>query len=955
MKTRTYLSYPSKSIKKANTIHWISKAFFTAISLLLFSFLSISANAQCTGTNIIQDPTEFEWKFHPESPTNPEPYYSGVLEVGEVTLNLNNGETFKTRAYRQKGGSYSVPGPTFKMSPGNKYILRLHNLLPYTEKEQAHNVFKDPDIVNIHTHGLHISGESPGDDVTRAFEGGRGGDFVWDIPADHMGGTYWYHAHHHGSTYLQVSGGMFGMIVIDDTNDNIPSSVAAMEERLLQFGLLDPSAAGTGGDTLMGGSLSSNTWTTNGVVNGTLCMPPNTWQHFRVSIADRGSMLREFGFGPECEVKLLSRDGVWRTVAPKDLSLNALLLTGASRADFAVRTSANSTITMGGTVIANINVNGPADGSAHPFDVDGVSQWSASRPSYLRDLRNETNINFESVSMGARTVNGSKFDHMNPTFELEPTHVQEWSLSGNVRHPFHLHIYHVQALSDDRDFEAGEYYDVVASSTDIRFDLNDATSSPYFGRTIMHCHVLQHEDQGAMGWLKVINGGTAAPTFPANSDIVIPYSDYYVLEADPPGNPTGLGAIAVSSAIIDLAWTDNSTDEDGFNVERSTDGINFIFVGTTGANTTSYSDPGLEATTEYYYRVSAFNAAGTSSPTNIANATTLTPPQPPAAPSGLSAISISSSAIDLSWNDQSVNEDNFNIERSADGINFSTLITLGPDITSYSDNGLTASTIYYYRINASNGGGTSDFSNVASATTDPSSERIINVENIVVTRNPINGNRFEGEATVSIFDNTSSPVSGAAVSVSWTGPNSGTSDGITNGSGEVTFATNGKKNPSGEWCFTITDVSLAGAVYNAEANVITVACESGPQSLKANKGESDESLRTNSFNIQEKVKEEFSDKVNEEAVMNHGARFLAVFPNPAQNHAQILFELPETTRASIEIYSLVGDLIAIIADKQFNAGQNLIYLETEQMHGGSYIIMLRVKQKIETKRLTIIR
>ena len=60
------------------------------------------------------------------------------------------------------------------------------------EKASVHNVFKDANIANIHTHGLHISGESPGDDVTRAFEGGFGGDFVYDIPADHMGGTFWY-------------------------------------------------------------------------------------------------------------------------------------------------------------------------------------------------------------------------------------------------------------------------------------------------------------------------------------------------------------------------------------------------------------------------------------------------------------------------------------------------------------------------------------------------------------------------------------------------------------------------------------------------------------------------------------------------------------------------------------------------------------------------------------------
>ena len=392
------------------------------LSLLgFFSFLLFNnsiVNAQCSGSNIITDPVDFQWTFHPASATNPEAYYSGTMEVGETTITFNNGETLTTRAYRQQGGTYSIPGPTLRMAPGNKYVLSLHNLLPYEPKSMQMNVYKDPNVVNLHTHGLHISGESPGDDVHRSFEGGRGGDFVYDIPADHMGGTFWYHAHHHGATTLQVSGGMMGMIVIDDSNDNIPAPVAAMEEKLLQMAKIDPTVDGLGGDQLISGTMSGVRWTVNGKIGGQICMPPNTWQHWRVSVADPMAMLRDVSFGPECDVMVLSRDGVWRTVAPLDLTSNTLKLTGASRADFAIRASANSTVTMGNMTIATINVTGTADPAPHPFDVDGVSQWSANRPSYLRDLRNATVGNTESISMGARTVNGSKFDHMVPSKKI---------------------------------------------------------------------------------------------------------------------------------------------------------------------------------------------------------------------------------------------------------------------------------------------------------------------------------------------------------------------------------------------------------------------------------------------------------------------------------------------------------------------------------------------------------
>ena len=132
----------------------MSKCFFVLGVFLSQSFISLS---QCTGNFIIEDPEDFHWTYHPVSATNPEAYYSGTMEVGDTTFTFNNGETLTTRAYKQKGYAYSIPGPTLRMTPGNKYVLSLHNLLPYEAKSMQMNVYKDPNIVNLHTHGLHIS------------------------------------------------------------------------------------------------------------------------------------------------------------------------------------------------------------------------------------------------------------------------------------------------------------------------------------------------------------------------------------------------------------------------------------------------------------------------------------------------------------------------------------------------------------------------------------------------------------------------------------------------------------------------------------------------------------------------------------------------------------------------------------------------------------------------------
>lgn len=621
--------------------------------LLFAAFMApalVSYASTCPTSNEISAPPVFQWTFHPASGNNPEAYYSGTLEYGEVTLDIG-GETLNTRAYRQAGGSYSIPGPTMNMQPGNKYVLRYKNLLPYQVPDPDHNVLKDANISNLHTHGLHISGESPGDDVTRFFEGGFGGDFVYDIPVDHMGGTFWYHAHHHGSTFLQVSTGGFGLIVVDDSGDGIPNEVAAMTEREMVIGFLDPDNDGVSGDTIVSGSLGP-TWTVNGAVNGNMCVPVDEWQHWRLLLADADSRPKDVSVNGQCEMQLMARDGVWRTTAPRAIANNTINLTGASRADIAVRCSGDATISVANTVVANIFADGA--GNMGPSPYENGQPWSLDRPGYLRDLRDETPDNTETVRMGARTINGSKFDHDIPTFSLNADGLQSWGLNGARNHPFHLHVYHVQMDGACGEFEDGEYYDVVADNCNLLFDLDTRSSTIYAGRTIMHCHILEHEDQGAMGWLEVL-GSTQqgvpepipAPTFPLDGDASPPFSEYYSLDAPPqtpPTAPSSLAATTVSSSEIDLQWTDNSLDESDFEIERSPGGENnFVNIGSVSKDATTYSDSGLTADSTYDYRVRAVNGGGPSGYSNTATATT--DPATPGASLVLASLVVSTDGV----------------------------------------------------------------------------------------------------------------------------------------------------------------------------------------------------------------------------------------------------------------------------------------------------------------------
>jgi hypothetical protein len=196
-------------------------------------------------------------------------------------------------------------------------------------------------------------------------------------------------------------------------------------------------------------------------------------------------------------------------------------------------------------------------------------------------------------------------------------------------------------------------------------------------------------------------GSDSAPTPPAVS---------------PPSAPTGLSAAAASDTRIDLSWSDNATNEDGFRIERSPNGTtDWSEIGTTGPNVSSFSHTGLGPGTTHHYRVRAYNVGGNSVYSNSAAATTKSPP---VAPSALDATASSSVQINLAWTDGSATEDGFRVERSPNGAtDWAEIGTTGPNVSRFSDVGLSAGTTYHYRVRAYNAYGNSAYSNVDSATT----------------------------------------------------------------------------------------------------------------------------------------------------------------------------------------------------------------------------------------------
>ena len=88
----------------------------------------------------------------------------------------------------------------------------------------------------------------------------------------------------------------------------------------------------------------------------------------------------------------------------------------------------------------------------------------------------------------------------------------------------------------------------------------------------------------------------------------------YVFTPNVPTAPTGLNFTAVNALGLTLNWTDNATNEVGYVIYRSLDGVTYSFLAQTAANATNYTDMGLTSTTSYFYQVYAVTEGALSSP-----------------------------------------------------------------------------------------------------------------------------------------------------------------------------------------------------------------------------------------------------------------------------------------------------------------------------------------------------
>ena len=122
---------------------------------------------------------------------------------------------------RSYGGCHA--GPTIEVLPGNTLHIDLINTLSTNDPSCLPPPQDGLDLpagvgcfntINLHTHGLHVSPAGNSDNVLLNIAPQTEFPYEINIPGDHPAGTFWYHAHRHGSTATQVASGASGILVI---------------------------------------------------------------------------------------------------------------------------------------------------------------------------------------------------------------------------------------------------------------------------------------------------------------------------------------------------------------------------------------------------------------------------------------------------------------------------------------------------------------------------------------------------------------------------------------------------------------------------------------------------------------------------------------------------------------------------------------------------------------------
>lgn len=442
----------------------------------------------------------------------------------------------------------SFPGPTLRVKEGDRVRIHLQNDLDQS--------------TNLHLHGLHVSPEGQGDNPFRVIKPGQTALYEFSIPKN-SAGIYWYHPHYHGNSNVQLFAGLAGTIIVDGSLNIIPE-LRNIPDYLVILKDLEVDTTGkiptlTRQDWMNGreGSLVLINGVTKPIIQTDAKLVrlrfsnQSSGRYYNLKLAGHSMTViaTDGGFvnTPYSVDSLLLTPGERYEVLVNfkqtgDIALlNLPYVRGRTGIDQSMDMSGmgNNSITSGSMPppehqmegmqspegvsgmnnmpgMSNVRTQPTGEGSIMTLRFTGSPQI-VSLPSRInsiqalspKDIVQKRTIKFtEVMEMLSFSFNGKEFDPNRVDIRSKLGTVELWELvnDSDMDHPFHLHINAFQVYSRNGKLEPQlTWKDVVNVKSKETVQILTPFAD-FTGKTVFHCHVLEHEERGMMGVVEIIAG-----------------------------------------------------------------------------------------------------------------------------------------------------------------------------------------------------------------------------------------------------------------------------------------------------------------------------------------------------------------------------------------------------------------------------------------------------------------
>ncbi|OIJ68004.1 copper oxidase [Streptomyces mangrovisoli] len=422
-----------------------------------------------------------------------------TLEARTGTSEVVSGVTSSTMGYNQ-----AFLGPTMKWTSGDTVLLNITNSLGAD--------------TTVHFHGAHVPAASDGGPQL-AFADGTTWAPTFEVKDEAK--TLWYHPHALGTTAEQAVHGLAGMIIVEDDTDTsaaLPGDYGVDDIPVI----LQCLASDTAGDI----KYDLTGYLGNGLVYPVLCNGANVDDTTLTFAATKTrNRFRLLNASPSDIITVQRSDGGTMTQIASDqgylaepAEVTTVRLVAGARAEVVMDLTDDVTLQA-------VITTGWVRGGSGTYDfltvTAGGSDTPDDLPGTLRtiDRYDTSDFTARTITLGqsgtTMLIDGKAGTSMSAMEMISTTlgSKEIWTVKNGTQleHSFHLHDVPFQLISVNGDDPSGvqlgwyDTYEVVGGgSIEIAMEFTDFADDTYM--YMLHCHLLQHEDEGMMASLMVTEG-----------------------------------------------------------------------------------------------------------------------------------------------------------------------------------------------------------------------------------------------------------------------------------------------------------------------------------------------------------------------------------------------------------------------------------------------------------------